>query len=180
MHHALFALVLINIASFLWSVLQVFKKQGELDRSKYRILQVLSLLTWVTALTAFWRNPDGTPYEMVGIVGQIVTLIVFWSHTRLVQQNQFSLIFSNDIPARIVQAGLYRWIRHPFYMCYLLCYYSLALALLDWPLLACAVLMTGVYWNATLFEEKKFLSSRHAREYESYLARTGRFFPKFF
>lgn len=180
MRHLLFALVLANIASFLWSVVQVFKKHGELDQSKYRIFQALSLLTWVTAVTSFWRTPDPTPFATAGVVGQILTLTIFWSHTRIVQRNRFSLIFSNDVPAKIVQAGLYRWIRHPFYLCYLLCYYSLALALLDWPMLVCSVVMTVVYWNATLFEEKKFLSSHHAGEYEDYLARTGRFFPKIF
>ena len=179
MMNLLFALVVANILSFLWSVLRVFKKEGEFDQSRYRLLQVLSLATWISAVSAFWRVDESTiPLQIVGIVGQLASLLIFWTHTGIVQQNRFSLIFSNDIPERIVENGLYRWIRHPFYLCYLLSYYSLSAALLDWPMLVSSLVMTAVYWSATRFEEEKILASRHGHEYQMYLQRTGRFFPR--
>lgn len=84
----------------------------------------------------------------------------------------------DDTPARIVVAGAYRRIRHPFYSAFLL------------ALLGCAAAAPGVLTGAAfagalvqlrrtaLREERRLQASPHGERYREYMSVTGRFVPR--
>ena len=88
-----------------------------------------------------------------------------------------TLAFTGDEPRLVLNAGPYRWVRHPFYSAYLLFWTGTAVAqpgLSGWA----AVLVLGaVYVAAARHEEGKFARSALASRYAAYAARTGMFLP---
>lgn len=83
-----------------------------------------------------------------------------------------------DAPASIVTYGPYRWVRHPFYVAFILL--LLGTAMLTREAIGLGSLLAGVTvlgWTARR-EEQKLLASSYGDEYAAYLARTGRFVPR--
>lgn len=86
---------------------------------------------------------------------------------------------SDDAPVEIITRGPYRYVRHPFYSSFLL---SLVATLIVLPhvmtmlaLLAGAISMS----DTARKEEGRLLASDFGDEYAQYMARTGRFLPRF-
>ncbi|MGH3466117.1 MAG: methyltransferase family protein [Thermocrispum sp.] len=84
----------------------------------------------------------------------------------------------DDAPVRLVTHGAYSRIRHPFYASYLLLYLAAA-ACFPHPVTALLFGYTLVTLTLTAAREEQRLSnSEFGAEYQQYLARSGRFFPR--
>jgi len=116
--------------------------------------------------------------------GWIIACVLFavslglWSWTlAATRSTPPTLAFTGDEPRFMLNAGPYRWIRHPFYSAYLIFWAGTAVAtqgVLGWT----AVLVLGtVYFVAARHEEGKFARSALAARYAAYAARTGMFLP---
>ena len=174
------AVVLANFASFLWSVIGVFRQAEERKVGDYRSLQLVSVAIWIYSVYAVATTELPEAALIAGAAFQAVCLAVFWNQSRIVKKNGFSIAFSTDTPRVHVQHGLYRWVRHPFYSVYLTSYFTVALVTLS-PVLGVLVVSMGyIYYRAARFEELKFKGSPLAESYASYQKRTGMFFPKLF
>ena len=84
----------------------------------------------------------------------------------------------DDAPASIVTYGPYRWVRHPFYVSFILL--LTATALLTREAIGLGSLAAGlaVLEMTARREEQRLLASSLGGEYAAYLARTGRFVPR--
>lgn len=174
-----FTTFILNVASVGWSAYDVFKKK-EISRDlRFRIVQFSTSLFFLLGTYFFLRSElELINYLFISFV-QIMCTIGFWTHVKIVKENEFSAVFSTDVPPAIVQKGLYQFVRNPFYLIYLMIYWSLSVGLAQPILMVLALFMTGLYINAAKFEEKKFLSSPLKEQYLAYLKQTGRFIPKF-
>ncbi len=88
-----------------------------------------------------------------------------------------TLAFTGDEPRFMLNAGPYRWIRHPFYSAYLLFWAGTAAAtpgIFGW---AAVLILGAVYFVAARHEEGKFARSALAARYAAYAAHTGMFLP---
>ncbi len=84
----------------------------------------------------------------------------------------------NDAPQNIVTYGAYKRIRHPFYTSFLM---TLLGAFLFFPHVTTLALFLYGILILTLTakrEEKRLSASAFGSEYQSYMQRTGRFWPK--
>jgi protein-S-isoprenylcysteine O-methyltransferase Ste14 len=83
-----------------------------------------------------------------------------------------------NAPVHIVTYGPYGWVRHPFYVSFVLLLVGGALIARDAITLASLPLGVLVLdWTAKA-EESKLLASSLGDEYRAYRARTGRFIPR--
>jgi len=93
------------------------------------------------------------------------------------QTASLGLAYSRDLPHALVEAGPYKWIRHPFYSSYILYWVGNAFAaptLAQWVI--CGMLCV-IYFCAARFEERKFYQSPLRKAYEEYRERTTMFVP---
>jgi protein-S-isoprenylcysteine O-methyltransferase Ste14 len=173
--------VMINYISYFWSVIGVFKSHNESETYKYRILQTFSLAFWIyttVRLFQFEEAAFSSIWNVISLILFALILIGFWYNSRIVKQSGFTIVFSKDVPQKIETRGFYRWIRHPFYCLYILCYWNVTFIINDIISMFLALGLTVIYVHAALTEEKKFLTSPLKEVYLEYKNRSGMFFPK--
>lgn len=178
MKDILFVLTLFNILSYAWSVVGIFKTVESQDIGQYRLLQINSILLWASILHAVWIADLNSFLFLVNILIQIGCGVSFWVHSRIAKASRFSVVYSKDMPISLIRKGFYKKIRHPFYMIYLLTYFSISLSTMDPYSLFFSLTILIIYFRAAKFEEAKFSLSPMREDYASYKESTGMFLPK--
>jgi len=80
---------------------------------------------------------------------------------------------------KLVQNGIYRWIRNPFFLSIL--GFQFSLILISPNAVTILVFFIGyMIWGFQIRSEEEFLSEKYGNEYLRYKTRTGRLFPKLF
>ena len=83
-----------------------------------------------------------------------------------------------DPPTSLISGGLYSRVRNPMYASYIAIAIGEAIAYRSWALLAyCVALAALIHFYVVRFEEPA-LRRRFGREYERFVASTGRWFPR--
>ena len=80
--------------------------------------------------------------------------------------------------ATLVTQGPYRWVRHPFYVTTALLMASVTVLAANLLIGAGSLLVLGLLAVRTPKEER-MLIERFGQQYRDYMAKTGRFFPRF-
>jgi protein-S-isoprenylcysteine O-methyltransferase Ste14 len=128
-------------------------------------------------LIAQWQGFPGSP------LGAVATLLVLGSMTMIgwtVGSHRVPLALwhqDNDRAVQIVNWGPYKYVRHPFYVSFVMTQLA---ALLAFPHVATAVAFVYAVVALSLTarrEEARLLASEMGTEYRGYMARTGRLVP---
>ena len=78
----------------------------------------------------------------------------------------------------LITSGPYRWVRHPFYVSFALLIFANTFAAANWFIfLTCAAAFVFIVIRTD--KEEANLIARFGDSYKEYMARTGRFFPRF-
>ena len=77
----------------------------------------------------------------------------------------------------LVTTGPYRWVRHPFYVAFMLAVTADSIVTANWFLALTGFVTIALIVIRTRTEEQK-LVERFGVEYRDYMERTGRFFPR--
>ncbi|MGI9076533.1 MAG: methyltransferase family protein [Gemmatimonadaceae bacterium] len=96
-----------------------------------------------------------------------------------VRGRNFRLAYVCCAPSAIFRGGPYRWVRHPFYLSYMLAWVAAVVALADWRLLLTPAIMGGFYLVAAYREERQMLHGPAAEEYPEYRRHAGVLLPRF-
>lgn len=110
----------------------------------------------------------------------LLGFIVFWISTRHIKNKNFLVISNIEKPDLHLITGPYRFIRHPFYTSYILCYVSASLVIDALWLQGIILSLIGFYVESARREENNFLDSSFSDSYKAYRKKTGMFFPKIF
>jgi|SRR5215831_10326947 len=106
------------------------------------------------------------------------SLATFWWTVSATRSRRLSVAFSVDQPTHLLQAGPYRYVRHPFYAAYSLFWIAGVVATPRWYLFPSITVMLVCYFCAARMEEAKFANSALSGVYESYRSQTGMFVPR--
>jgi protein-S-isoprenylcysteine O-methyltransferase Ste14 len=165
------------LASFGWAMRRFFSQPAGLTAGM-KAIRGFGIVFGILHLAAIAATPGVTAAR--GFGGGLLYLCaigLFWWAIKTSLRRPLSAAFSPDLPAHLVAQGPYRWIRHPLYCSYLLCWLAGWVTtgrLWLWPTIAA---MLVLYVLAASEEEKKFTRSPLAEAYRQYRARTGLFFP---
>ncbi len=102
-------------------------------------------------------------------------LLVIWTFSHLGKNLTDTVVTRKE--HTLVTGGPYRFVRHPFYVTFLLFAIGGSLASANWFLFAAGCVPIAFIVARTRIEEKK-LTERFGDEYRNYMARTGRFVPR--
>jgi protein-S-isoprenylcysteine O-methyltransferase Ste14 len=123
-------------------------------------------------------------YQRVALVTGVIALALVamslflyeWTR-RTITGRRFSVIYSDDVPDSVCDSGPYAYVRHPFYVSYMIGFTAAVVAfpniftVLGWLLAA--------WWfvSGARHDEKAIDASPLTEEYAEYRRRTGMFFP---
>ena len=84
---------------------------------------------------------------------------------------------SGRTPDAVFQGGPYAYIRHPFYLSYMLAFAAAALALPQIPMLVVCAANLALYVYMAISDERTMVDSPLASDYAAYKQRVGMFLP---
>lgn len=165
-------------ASFVWAIKKHFAGDGKMPAGM-RAISFASIVSMALQMFAVARlaRIDVFPV-MVGMSLYAASISIFWWAIAATRQRRLTLAFSADEPRHLQTAGPYRFVRHPFYLAYLLFWSAGLIATGEWFLILTVAAMFALYFRAARLEEAKFAASSLNEKYSNYRKQTGMFIPK--
>jgi protein-S-isoprenylcysteine O-methyltransferase Ste14 len=142
------------------------------------IISIVILVTVALDIYLVWTEPQPLLAQLVGFVMMAAGIALFFLTIGASRSARLRMAFDEGNPRGLVQQGPYRYVRHPFYVTYIIFFSGLALA--TWALIAVGpvILLAVIYVLAARMEERLFAGTEMAGAYEAYRQQTGFFFPK--
>jgi protein-S-isoprenylcysteine O-methyltransferase Ste14 len=174
----IFIIALLYFMAMAWISLSFFRTDdGGAKQGKLFISSTIGIAVCVT-LWFISRSTAGAVTLQVAAIGLFgyAFYILFWA-VRANSKRRLSFAFSREVPAQINRDGPYGFIRHPFYSSYCAAWIAAGLAArheVVWIFVLFAVALYG--WLA-IREEKQFLASDVAQDYERYITETSMLLP---
>jgi len=130
----------------------------------------------ISSLYAFaFLEPAGFVLSAVCAIFLILSLSLFWSSIFTAKSLDFA--FSNKV-GKLILIGPFSVIRHPFYLSYILAWFSTTLMFNSISLWITLVYLVTFYISSARSEEKVILQTEHSSEYLDYRQNVGMFLPR--
>lgn len=126
-------------------------------------------MSWSSLPIPVWLRWAGV--AIAGCTG----LLLWWTFHNLGKNLTDTVVTRKD--HTFVCSGPYRYVRHPFYVSFVLSILGGGLATANWFILLTGLVPFGFIVARTRIEEAK-LVERFGVEYQEYMQRVGRFFPR--
>ncbi len=126
-------------------------------------------MVWSAMPIPIWLRWAGV--AIAGCTG----LLVWWTFQNLGKNLTDTVVTRRD--SSLVTSGPYRYVRHPFYLAFLLGINGVGLAMANWFVWLVCFVPFGFIVARTRIEEAK-LVERFGVEYQEYMQRVGQFFPR--
>ncbi len=171
------ALSLVAFGSFAWALRGHFEKSIPVS-NEMRRLSIFSLFSYMIYVALLvWRDRAVAAGATLGLAGFAVSILLFWWTVATTKRRPPALAYSDIDPDTIYTEGPYAYVRHPFYLSYVIFWIATGLAAGRWQWVPALIL---VFWYIRLAkgEERRFRSSALSIAYDAYRGRTGMFLPR--
>lgn len=150
-------------------------KRRTVIKERERGHMFVQLVVIVVALFAFFfsaldhREAWSHVPTALCILGDVFLLAAFATQYLVLKENRFaSATIEIAVDQRVISSGIYRYVRHPWYVSLLFLYLGLPLALGSfWALLGFIAIVAAICWR--IHDEERFLAARLSG-YDEYLA----------
>ncbi len=145
----------------------------------------LGAIPWFVGSLAWMINPAWMAWSSVSIPIWLrwcgFVLIGFWGILFVWTFRSLGKNLTDTVVIRekhtLVTTGPYRYVRHPFYLAFLVAAVGGSIVAANWFLLITGLIPFGFIVARTRIEEEKLIE-RFGDDYRNYMASTGRFFPR--
>lgn len=163
------------LMTFLWATKRHFVVSGPMPAGMRAVI-LLSFLgsAWFVVRVVIAGAGPGAPYA---IILMVVSLGLFCWTVKATRARRLPIAFADDLPDFICRSGPYRFVRHPFYLSYILCWLGTSAATSDVWSWVVPVVMSVFYVVIARREERRFTTSRLAGLYDAYQKSTAMFIP---
>jgi protein-S-isoprenylcysteine O-methyltransferase Ste14 len=170
------ALSLVAFGSFAWAVRGHFENIIPVS-NEMRRLSIFSLFSYMIYIALLVRQGHEALGTVLGLTGFALSILLFWWTVATTKRRPPALAYTDTDPDIIYTEGPYAYVRHPFYLSYVVFWIATALASGRWQWAPALIL---VFWYIRLAkgEERRFRSSALSIAYGAYCGRTGMFLPR--
>jgi protein-S-isoprenylcysteine O-methyltransferase Ste14 len=167
-----------NAITFVGAMVAFFRARAGLARQRLLLLASIAIGLAAVVGSLAGRVTVGRVSLAIGSLLAAAAQAIFWSAVRSHGANRPSGAFAIDPPSVIVRRGPYGWVRHPFYLAYILGFVAGTVFTENVWVWLVPIWMQAMYAVAAYQEEQLVLSSPFAAEYSEYKRQVGAFFPK--
>jgi protein-S-isoprenylcysteine O-methyltransferase Ste14 len=119
-------------------------------------------------------------YQALCGAGLALSSLVLYEWTRrTVIDRNFYTGLGGEVPTAVCDAGPYRFVRHPFYLSYIVAFLGALVALPSLVTAVVCVLDIALFIYMAVDDERVLLRSGLAGDYQLYRKRVGMFLPRF-
>jgi protein-S-isoprenylcysteine O-methyltransferase Ste14 len=119
------------------------------------------------------------PAALCGCILALCSVMLYqWSRRTVVDRN-FYIALSGQVPAAVCDMGPYHFVRHPFYLSYMVAFLGVAVAFPSLIVSGVCLLNVGLFVYMALDDERVLLGSPIAADYGRYKTHVGMFLPRF-
>ena len=137
------------------------------------------LLAFVHLGGVYLLPPRSDNFAGAGIAMYTLCVTLFLSAMEAARGTRMQRSFiDHPLPHRLITTGPYAWVRHPFYLGYIIGALAPAVAIANIWMVAVSAAMIGIVVAAALREERVWLAGPRAEAYRDYRARVGMFLPR--
>ncbi len=122
------------------------------------------------------RDREPTAWTAAGLAVLGASMLLFWWTVRTTRRHRLPVAYAEADPHAICTSGPYAYVRHPFYLSYIVFWFATAAIAGGWQWLAAGFLAVW-YAGIAREEERRLRSSALAGGYAAYQRRTGMLLP---
>jgi protein-S-isoprenylcysteine O-methyltransferase Ste14 len=184
--------IIIIVVAYLYAFFEIFMSVRQRQNSRikssgdkgslwllYCLITAGYALSFAIGATKFGRTGPWSLFFALGMVLMAIGLMIR-VHSILTLKQFFTYTVAKIENQKIVETGLYKFIRHPGYLGQLIIFLGISLAMSNWlsVLLMMSAVIPGYLYRIKI--EEKFLIEQLGEEYISYQKRTKRLLPILF
>jgi protein-S-isoprenylcysteine O-methyltransferase Ste14 len=118
------------------------------------------------------------PAAVCGAILALVAVLLYeWTRRTVIDRN-FYVGLAGEVPAAVCEIGPYRYVRHPFYLSYMLAFLGVAVAFPSLIVSGVCLVNIGLFVYMAIDDERVLLGSAIGADYETYKERVGMFLPR--
>jgi protein-S-isoprenylcysteine O-methyltransferase Ste14 len=118
------------------------------------------------------------PMAILGCILALCSVLLYEWSRRTVVDRHFFVALAGEVPPALCEAGPYRYVRHSFYLSYMIAFIGVAVAFPSIIVASVCLLNVGLFVYLALDDERVLLRSPLAADYEGYKMRVGMFLPR--
>ena len=108
----------------------------------------------------------------------LISLVLYeWTRRTVIDRNFYTAL-GGEVPAGVCERGPYQFLRHPFYLSYMVAFLAVVIAFTSLPTAAVSIASIGLFVYMAFDDERVLLRSGLAGDYEAYRKRVGMFLPR--
>ena len=164
------------IVSFIWARFRYFKIQSFRSRISSWLYDPVVGIHVATTLYFLLTTPARCfPINTIGLALYMLCLALFWWSVVTTEHLEFA--FSDHV-GKVVTTGPFAYVRHPFYLSYILVWFGSSILFNSIFLWITLIYLTTFYLTSAKTEEEVYLKSEYSREYRDYSQKVGMFLPR--
>jgi protein-S-isoprenylcysteine O-methyltransferase Ste14 len=119
------------------------------------------------------------PAAVCGAILALGAVILYEWTRRTVIDRHFYVGLAGEVPPAVCDAGPYRYVRHPFYLSYMVAFVGVAVAFPSLIVVGVCMLNIGLFVYMAIDDERVLLASPLSADYQAYRGSAGMFVPRF-
>jgi protein-S-isoprenylcysteine O-methyltransferase Ste14 len=119
------------------------------------------------------------PSAVCGAILALCSVLFYeWTRRTVIDRNFYAGL-AGEVPPAVCDVGPYRFVRHPFYLSYMLAFVAVAVAFPSLIVSGVCILNIGLFVYMAIDDERVLLASPLATAYTAYRERVGMLVPRF-
>ena len=179
MHWLLAFSALVAVSFFCIGLTSYFERRPDKPLWVRGIHDAGTLLSLLHLGAVIVLKPRSDNFAIAGIMMYTAAVALFLSAIEVASRTRLQRAYVDlPLPDRLITDGPYRWVRHPFYLGYIIGALAPMVAIDHLLVFVVSALMVLLTVTAAFREERVWLSSPRAQAYREYSSRTGMFVPR--
>jgi protein-S-isoprenylcysteine O-methyltransferase Ste14 len=182
-------IIIIIAVSYLYGFLEVFMNLRQRSKSKvttssdknslwllYSLITVGYALSFSIGATKIGRIYDWNTFFAIGM-GLVVIGLMIRIHSMQTLKQYFTFSVAKVENHKIIETGLYKFIRHPGYLGQLIIFIGISTSISNWLSILVMMIPITLGYLYRIKVEERFMLEQLGEDYLNYLKQTKRFIP---